>query len=155
MLKTGQTIHFSLTNNPGKEYDAKIFGISNTFEPETKAIAVHATVEGDKQGLIDGMSITALISLEQATVDALPTEAIVNYQGQDFIFIRSKSLSDLNSTDNNTIEFEKIPVRKGTTDIGYSEVTLLKDISDTTSIVVKGAFFLLAKMTNEGEAHSH
>ena len=86
-LKEGQTIHFTLTNNAGKEYDAKVYGISNTFEENTKAIAVHAQVEGDKTGLIDGMSITALVSLENATVDAVPTNAIVNSEGQDFIFV--------------------------------------------------------------------
>lgn len=57
-LKVAQTIHFTLTNNPGKEYDADVFAISNTFEQSTKAIAVHATVKGNRQGLIDGMSIT-------------------------------------------------------------------------------------------------
>ncbi|MBK6760489.1 MAG: hypothetical protein IPG73_07245 [Ignavibacteria bacterium] len=33
------------------------------------------------------MSITALVSLENATVDAVPTDAIVNHEGQDYIFI--------------------------------------------------------------------
>ena len=45
--------------------------MSNTFEQSTKAVAIHAMVKGNKQGLIDGMSITALVSLENATVDAL------------------------------------------------------------------------------------
>lgn len=86
-LKEGQTIHFTLTNNPGKEYDADVYAISNTFEQNTKAIAIHAKVKGNKQGLIDGMSITALVSLENATLDAVPTDAIVSHEGQDYIFI--------------------------------------------------------------------
>lgn len=86
-LKEGQTIHFTLTNNPGKEYDAKVYAISNTFEPNTKAVAVHAEVLGNKNGLIDGMTITALVSLDEATVAAVPNEAIVNFEGQDYIFI--------------------------------------------------------------------
>jgi len=155
-LRTGQTIHFTMTNNPGKEYDAKVFGISNTFEPETKAIAVHAAVEGDKQGLIDGMSITALVSLDHATVNALPVEAIVNHQGQDFIFIESTTTaSDTAHQKEGITTYRKIPVKRGTTDIGYSEITLLENIPDGTMIVVKGAFFLMAKMTNQGEAHQH
>lgn len=167
-LKEGQTIHFTLTNNPGKEYDAKIFGIGNTFESNTKAIAIHATVEGDKSGLIDGMSITALVSLEHATVDAVPTEAIVNYQGNDFIFItktdhkeephghdgHEHGHAETTHLPDSSVLFERIPVRKGTTDIGYSEVTLLKEIPEHTQIVTKGAFFILAKMTNSGE-HEH
>lgn len=156
-LRVGQTIHFTLTNYPGKEYDARIFGISNTFEPETKAIAVHAEVMGDKQGLIDGMSITALISLDQATVDALPADAFVSYQGQDFIFIKTDTSEapGMDAHHPDALVFKKIPVRRGTTDIGYSEVTLLEDVPDTASIVTQGAFFLMAKITNQGEAHEH
>ncbi|MCC6815321.1 MAG: efflux RND transporter periplasmic adaptor subunit [Saprospiraceae bacterium] len=189
-LKIGQTIHFTLTNNPGKEYDADVYAISNTFEPNTKAIAIHALVKGDKQGLIDGMSITALVSLENALLDAVPTNSIVSYQGQDFIFIESDKKSEdtlsnnkndskliaedhgHNHDDHNhdhphshepdsnllqveTITYEIIPIKKGTTDIGYSEITLLKEIPKGSKIVVNGAFFLLAKMTNQGEAHEH
>ena len=186
-LREGQTIHFTLTNNPGKEYDAIIFGISNTFESSTKAVAVHAMVKGDKQGLIDGMSITALVSLENATVDAVPSNAIVNHEGQDYIFIVSDANSETeHHAENETAEhnhdehghdhaekpetrdkegehsnkdsmttFERIPVRKGTTDVGYSEITLLKDIPADSKVVINGAFFILAKMNNKGEAHAH
>ena len=51
--------------------------------------------------------------------------------------------------------FEKIPVKKGTSDVGYTEITLLKEIPADAKIVTKGAFFILAKMTNQGEAHEH
>lgn len=176
-LKEGQTIHFTLTNNPGREYDAKVYAISNTFEQNTKAVTVHATVEGNKTGLIDGMNITALVSLENATVDAVPTEAIVNYQGQDFIFVvtdphaeaehHKKEDGDKHDEQGHhhahekavvpsqgTLTFERIPVRKGTTDVGYSEVTILSDIPADAKIATKGAFFILAKMTNSGE-HEH
>jgi RND family efflux transporter MFP subunit len=162
-LKVGQTIHFTLTNNPGKEYDADVYAISNTFEPNTKAVAVHAMVKGNKQGLIDGMSITALVSLENATVDAVPTNAIVNHEGQDYIFIvtdahkeeeHHSEKEEPEHTEEGTT-FEKIPVRKGTTDVGYSEITLIKDIPANSKVVVNGAFFILAKMNNNGEAHAH
>lgn len=179
-LKVGQTIHFTLTNNPGKEYDADVYAISNTFEQNTKAISVHAMVKGNKQGLIDGMSITALVSLENATVDAIPTNAIVNEEGLDYIFIvtdahkEEEHHNEAESTEHNhdldghqhqettapkqkeeETFFEKVPIRKGTTDIGYSEITLLKEIPANSKVVVNGAFFILAKMNNKGEAHEH
>lgn len=213
-LKEGQIIHFTLTNNPGKEYDAKIYAISNTFETNTKAVAVHAQVLGDKKGLIDGMSIGAVVSLTDATVNAVPTEAIVNFEGQDFIFIVSDEHSEeehhaegdghnhdehghehaeketaakeekahehkageahdhkegekeaghedeghdhgAEKANEGALTFERIPVAKGTTDVGYSEITLLKDIPANAKIVTKGAFFVLGKMTNQGEGHAH
>ncbi|MBL7973307.1 MAG: efflux RND transporter periplasmic adaptor subunit [Candidatus Kapabacteria bacterium] len=179
-LKVGQTIHFTLTNNPGQEYDANVYAISNTFEPNTKAVAVHAIVKGNKQGLIDGMSITALVSLENATVDAVPTNAIVSHEGEDYIFIVTDAHSEDEHHEENEMSahkhdehgykqgekeehehteegatFEKIPIRKGTTDVGYSEITLLKEIPTNSKVVVNGAFFILAKMNNKGEGHSH
>ena len=145
-LKNNQTIHFTVTNNPGKEYDAEIFSLGSSFEGESKAVTVHAMVKGDKTGLIDGMNITANISLDRATLPAIPSEAIVSFQGQDYIFI-------VDSTDdkNDKTFFIRVPVAKGTSDVGYSEITLLKDIAADARVVVKGAFFILAKQTNIGE----
>ena len=181
-LKIGQTIHFTLTNNPGKEYDAEVYSISNTFEQSTKAVAVHARVKGNKTGLIDGMAITALVSLENASVDAVPTTAIINHEGQDYIFIVTDAHSEEEHHEHNEADekahqhdeqghehkekeedrkqvkettFEKIPIRKGTTDVGYSEINLLKEIPANAKIVTNGAFFILAKMTNKGEGHEH
>lgn len=177
-LKNNQLIHFTLTNNPGKEYDAQIYSLGSSFEGESKAVTVHARVQGDKTGLIDGMNITAVISLQKSNVPAVPSEAIVTIQGQDFIFIvsdkhaeeeHSKGSKDsVNRTakdahdhketgkheEEKGITFEKVPVVKGTSDVGYTEITLLKEIPKNAKIVVKGAFFVVAKMTNSGE-HEH
>ncbi|MBK8496273.1 MAG: efflux RND transporter periplasmic adaptor subunit [Chitinophagaceae bacterium] len=147
-LKNKQTIHFTVTNNPGKEYDAEIFSLGSSFENESKAVSVHAMVKGDKTGLIDGMNITANISLDKATLPAIPTEAIVNFQGQDYIFI-----VDRVDTKTNTTHFRRIPVVKGTSDVGYSEITLLKEIPAGAKVVTKGSFFILAKQTNT-EGHN-
>lgn len=171
-LKNNQLIHFTLTNNPGKEYDAQIYSLGSSFEGESKAVTVHARVQGDKTGLIDGMTITAAISLEKATVPAVPSDAIVTISGQDFIFMLTDEHAEEEHTgdgkdsvkhdakeqhghqEEKGLTFEKIPVAKGTTDVGYTEITLLKEIPKNAKIVVKGAFFVLAKMTNSGE-HEH
>jgi RND family efflux transporter MFP subunit len=168
-LKNNQLIHFTLTNNPGKEYDAQIYSLGSSFEGESKAVTVHAKVQGEKTGLIDGMNITAVISLENQTLPAVPTEAIVNVAGQDYIFMVSEQhgeeeykmdsvkhdvKTEAGHKDEKGITFERIPVAKGTTDVGYTEITLLKEIPKDAKIVVKGAYFVLAKMTNSGE-HEH
>lgn len=145
-LKNNQTIHFTITNNPGKEYDAEIFSLGSSFENESKAVSVHAKVKGDKTGLIDGMNVTANISLDKATLPAVPSESIVSFQGQDYIFI----VDSVDTKNHNTL-FKRIPVAKGTSDIGYSEITLLKEIPANAKVVIKGAFFILAKQTNIGE----
>ncbi|MCJ8498779.1 efflux RND transporter periplasmic adaptor subunit [Chryseobacterium salipaludis] len=169
-VQPGQTIHFTLTTSPGKEYDAKITSIGTAFEGESKTVPVHAQVVGDRTGLIDGMSVTVVISLDNQTAASVPTDAIVNDKGQDFIFIRQNdknkgdrgNVPDSGEASNNKeseekeVRFEKIPVAKGVTDLGYTQITPLKPIPDNAKVVVKNAFFILAKMNNKGEeGHGH
>lgn len=143
-LKDNQTIHFTVTNNPGKEYDAQIYSLGSSFEGESKAITVHAMVKSVKTGLIDGMNVTAAVSLNKLTVPAVPNDAIVTVAGQDYIFVC------IEKTDK-AMKFEREAVSKGTSDVGYTEITLLKQIPKDAAIVVKGAFFVSAKMTNVEE----
>jgi membrane fusion protein, heavy metal efflux system len=142
-VNVGQTIHFTLTNCPGKEYDATVYSIGTAFEDQSKTISVHATVKGDKIGLIEGMNVTAIISIGTNLAAAVPDEAIVNYQGKDYIFMKTESKDG--------VSFKRIEVVKGTSDLGYSEIKPLEEIPATAQIAIKGTFFLLAKMTNAGE----
>jgi len=159
-VQPGQTIHFTLTNSPGKEYDAKITSIGTAFEGESKTVPVHAQVVGDRVALIDGMNVTAVISLDNQTAAAVPTEAIVNDKGQDFIFIMQnkddKEGDNKKTVEEKEISFEKIPVAKGVTDLGYTQITPLKPMPPNAKIVTKNAFFILAKLNNKGEeGHGH
>ena len=156
-LRANQVIHFTLTNNPGREYDAQVFSIGTAFVNESKTIPIHAIVKGDKTGLIEGMNITAVISIGEAVLPAVPTEAIVSFQGQDYIFVAKSNTSptrkdtDSSKTKDAELKFERVQVVKGTSDVGFTEVMLMKDLPPETQIVIKGAFFVLAKMTNTGE----
>ena len=176
-LQDNQVIHFTLTNNPGKEYDAKIFSIGTAFASETKTIPIHAVVLGDKTGLIEGMNITALISIGQTVVPAVPTDAIVNSEGKDYIFVETEapeehsgehkegedehkegeeghSEGEEEHEEKPSKYFERIPVVRGASDVGYTEITLLKEVRPNIPVVTKGAFFVLAKMSNTG-GHGH
>lgn len=171
-LNNNQLIHFTLTNDPGKEYDAQIYSLGSSFEGESKAVTVHAKVQGDKTGLIDGMNITAAISLKKMTVPAVPSDAVIAIAGQDYIFVQTDEHAEAEHKEEGKdsiaheksenhdhknekeITFEKIPVAKGTTDVGFTEITLLKEIPKNAKVVVKGAFFVSAKMTNSG-GHEH
>jgi RND family efflux transporter MFP subunit len=161
-IHKGQSIEFVLTNQPGKSYTAEVFSIGTTFESETKSIAVHCVVNGDKRGLIEGMSVTAKMNLSNAEVAALPSDAFVNEDGVDYVFIESENNEEEahqhkegETEHEEEMAFERIPVKKGVSEFGYTSVTLLADVPKETKFVTKGAFFLLAKMTNAGEAHAH
>lgn len=162
-IREGQIIHFTLTNNPGKEYDAKIFSIGTAFVDASKSVPVHAEVRGGKNGLIEGMNVTAVISIGNRTAPAIPTEAIVSNGGKDYIFIRTpketahgKEGGHDQEKDHHgkPVNFERVQVVKGATDLGYTEITPVTELPVNALVIVKGAFFVMAKMTNTG-GHGH
>ena len=172
LLKVGQTIHFTLTNNPTNEYDAVVYSIGTAFENDSKTIPVHCNVKGNKTGLIDGMNITGIVSLNNVTTPAVPTDAIVEADGKYYIFIITDKEPEEHHEEGdeghdhkeaekgkeaelkNTTNFEKIEVVKGVSNMGYTAVTFVNDIHKDAKIVTKGAFFINAKLSNTGE-HEH
>ncbi len=162
MLKVGQIIHFRITNNSGQDYNAKVYSIGAAFENDSKSIPVHATVQGNKTGLIDGMNITAIVSLNNVTTDAVPTDAIVSADGKEYIFVvtdkkaekepqEEENKSEEPKSKEPTTNFEKIEVAIGVSNMGYTAITLVKEVPANAKIVTKGAFFVNAKLTNKGE----
>ena len=53
-----------------------------------------------------------------------------------------------------TFNFEKVEVLKGVSDMGYTAVIFVHEIPKNAKIVVKGAFFVNAKLSNTG-GHDH
>ncbi|MCO5231443.1 MAG: efflux RND transporter periplasmic adaptor subunit [Chitinophagales bacterium] len=155
-IKVGQVIHFTLTNNPGKTYDAKVFSIGSTFENESKSIAVHSEVIGDKAKLIDGMNVIGLISLDNVLTPAVPNEAIVEAEGKYFIIVKMNDNEiPANEKEHGGTWFKRVEVSKGVSDLGYTAITPVIELSAQNDIVSKNAFFIYAKMTNSGGEHAH
>lgn len=164
-IKVGQVVHFYLTNNPEAEYDAKVYSIGSSFSNDNKTISVHCSVIGNKGGLIDGMNITGIVSLSNVTTPAVPNDAIVNTDGKYFIFVQTDKKAEEHheeeshkedeetehKEDTSNINFEKVEVLKGVSDMGYTAITFVKQIPVNAKIVVKGAFFVNAKLSNAGE----
>ena len=146
-IKVGQQVHFNPTNNTSGEYDAQVYNIAASFENESKSIIVHCHVEGDKQGLISGMNVTGVISLDKETAPAVPNDAIVEDSGKSYIFV-------VTHTDNKETTFEKIEVAKGASESGYTAIAPVKPITSEQTIATKGAFFINATLVNSGE-HEH
>lgn len=173
MVKIGQTVNFTLTNNPTTSYTAKVFNIGSSFENESKTVAIHCTVTGNKTGLIDGMNITAMISIGNALTAAVPNDAIAEADGKYYIFAKTDKKPQVHGKHEeegesaekhneakekkiaaNSMNFEKIEVSKGVSELGYTAITPVKEIPEGTKIVTKGTFFVNAKLSNSGE-HEH
>lgn len=176
-IAVGQTIDFILTNQGNKSIKGKIFGINKSFSNESKTVAVHAKINPDySKDLISGMYVAANISIANATVPALPKDAIVKNGDKYFIYIQQEHEdkttdkkpevhehkdSEEHSEEvagkeegHNEIHFKAIEVVPGTTDLGYTEVKFVSPIPANAKIVIKGAFYLLSAMKGGGE-HEH
>ncbi len=228
-VKVGQKIDLSLTNLPGKNYTAVVFAIGSAFESETKTIPVHAEITGDKEGLIDGMGVTARIDVGNANTTAVLTDAIVNMEGKDFVFIQSAGEeehghahdeepahkeeaghkhaegedhdhakeneaahakgedhghdhgevaegehnegdghdhgkekgdghTEVEGHDHDAppggMTFQRVEVKRGTTDGPYTAVTFLQPVQANAVVVTGGAYYLIAMM-NTSEGHQH
>lgn len=185
-IKAGQTVNFILTNNPAITYTARVFKIGSSFENESKTIAVHCTVTGNKKGLIDGMNITGMISAENVQTPAVPNDAIVEADGKFYIFVQTDKSAEKtaaaghddhghahdegeaahdhkNETEatahaqkqGKTLNFEKIEVVKGVSDMGYTAITPVSELPQNAKVVTKGAFFINATLSSGGHEHAH
>jgi RND family efflux transporter MFP subunit len=185
-VKEGQAVNFTLTSNESVQYSAVVTKVGNSFEDGSKAVKVRAEIQGSKSGLIDLMNVNAFVSKTATKVTCVQNSAIVNYQGNDFIFIFSESaqhdllhsghehedeheheseVGHAHDEEHNeepteepvagSLAFTKIPIKKGVSSGGYTQITPLTDLPGDARIVVNGAFYVLAALTNRGEAHSH
>lgn len=149
-VASGQTIHFTVINNPNKVYDARIFAVGTAFAKDTKAVPVHAHVINDKGGLVGGMSVAASIGLGHDVYPAVPDDAVVNNGGKDYIFVLSES-SERAVKGGQVTTFRRVQVVRGISDVGYTQIQPVISLPEGTKIAVRGSFFLMAKMTNTGE----
>ncbi|MBS7232124.1 efflux RND transporter periplasmic adaptor subunit [Flavobacterium psychroterrae] len=161
-ISVGQVIDFVLTNQSNKSIKGKIFGINKSFSNESKTVAVHAKIESaDAKGLIPGMYVSANINITNATVPALPKDAVVRNADKYFVFIEEEENAGHEEKKTGTeaahekeIHFKAIEVIPGTTDLGFTEVKFVNEITADAKIVTKGAFYLLSALKGGGE-HDH
>lgn len=153
-ISIGQVIDFVLTNQSNKSIKGKIFGINKSFSNESKTVAVHAKIEpADAKDLIPGMYVSANINIVNATVPALPKDAVVRNADKYFVFVEEEEHIN-EKTKEKEIHFKAIEVVPGTTDLGFTEVKFVEKINSNAKIVTEGAFYLLSAMKGGGE-HEH
>lgn len=145
-IKIGQKVRFTLANED-KERIATVYLIGREISDE-RTVNIN---EEDRQ-LLPGMYLKAFV--EAGTIDkpSLPEKAIVDYQGNKYIFIASPVTASNKQPTANTYQFEMLAVKAGTTESGYTEVILPEEFNrKNAQIVINGSYDLLAKMKNTAE----
>jgi membrane fusion protein, heavy metal efflux system len=146
-VASGQKIHFFI-NNETEQHDAVIYQTGKAINDD-KTYKVYATVESNCKNVIPGMYVNALIESSGTEVMSVPSEAIVNFDDKDyiFVFVREKEEGGKPFT-----EYRMIEVQKGITDGINTGITVPVDLNTQSAVVVvKGTYNLMSAKKNAGE----
>ncbi len=142
-LKIGQKVRFTLANET-QERLATVYLIGREINKD-RTVRIHCHLDKEDGELLPGMYLKAYVEAGAQKVTALPDPAIVTFEGNSYIFI------SMPTDEKGTAHFQMMPITKGVSELGYTEIVLPKEIDAETLIVIHGAFDILAKMKNSEE----
>jgi len=137
-LSIGQKLVAYTNSQPDKKHECEIILIGKNLSAE-RSTEVHSHFEDYDKSLVPGMYMNAEIEIKNTNVYALPEEAIVRFQNNQYIFLA---------------ETDKIysihEVKTGVLENGFIEIVSGESLVDKM-VVVKGAYNLLMTMKNKVE----
>jgi len=138
-LNIGQKLVAYTNNQPDKKYTCEILLISKDLSVDEHSAEVHCHFENYDKTLLPGMYMNADIMVKSGSVLTLPKEAIVNFEGNEYLFVVI-----------NKNKFQMIEVKTGNAENGFIEILDNEQFSKNT-IVTKGAYTLLMKLKNKAD----
>ncbi len=139
-LYIGQKLTAYTNNNPEKKYPCEILLIGKDLSIEGNT-EVHCHFELYDKTLIPGTYMNAEIEVKNIKAFALPTDAIVRFEGKQYVY-----------KINGNNQFDMVEVTVGESENGFAEIIFGSD-NDMSKIdfVTKGAYSLLMMMKNKAE----
>lgn len=139
-LKIGQQLTAYSNNEPQKKYACKILLIGKDFA-EDRSLLVHCHFENEKEtkGLIPGMFMNAEVETETGNVPSIAENAVVNYQGKDYVFVAKDAH-----------HFEMMEVQTGNTEKGFTAIKNAAALQNK-EVVTHGAYDILMSLKNKEE----
>ena len=144
-IEIGQTVKFSLSNDNTYDRTAEVFLIGKATG-ENRITPVHSHIsEEDEKGLLPGMYVKAWVETGTEQQNAVPSEAIVQYQGKDFVVLQTRETA-------NAYTFRLEQVKKGLEQEGYTAISFAEN-TDINNLkpVVKNAYSILSALRNSEE----
>lgn len=137
-VEVGQQIKFKIQDNDDKQYDANVYLINKSIDPEKRTVTVHGHLADEKNIALftPGMYVEAEIYTSSTFGMALPEEAVVNIEDKYYVLIKKNSTND-------SFELDKMEVQIGRTTEGHVEILNHADFAQDVEILVKGAFNLI------------
>lgn len=138
-LYIGQKLVAYTNNDPAKKHNGAILLIGRDLSPDGSA-DVHCHFEAYDKILVPGTYMNAEVQIKNTGTTAIPSTAIVQYEGRQFAFL-AKS----------TTTFEMVEVNTGETDGDYTALSIPgKRNWKNQRFVLDGAYYLLMMVKNKG-----
>jgi len=144
-VKLGQLVRFRVSNNPAREDLAKVYLINQKINDD-RTVRVHCHLENEEHGLLPQNFVKAVIETGANPVNALPDEAVVDFEGKSYVFVKDPK---------GERSFKMMEVTKGISENGFTEVKLAAGGGESPLFVLKGAYALLSKLKNSEEEEGH
>jgi cobalt-zinc-cadmium efflux system membrane fusion protein len=135
-LKVGNKVSFYTNNKVNQKYTARVIVITPNINEE-RTTEVHCHMQEGIKNLYPGTFANAEIELDNASVNALPENAVIKWENKPYVFVKLSNDS-----------FKLVPVETGLTTNGLIEI---KTDLGTQEIVTKNAYTLLMKLKNSSE----
>ncbi|WP_455429188.1 efflux RND transporter periplasmic adaptor subunit [Flavobacterium myungsuense] len=136
-LSIGQKLVAYTNNQPENKHKCEILLISKDLSANEHSADVHCHFENYDKALLPGMYMNADIELKGNNVLTLPQDAIVNFEGRDYVFVGI-----------NENQFRMTEVKIGNSENGFIEIKNPEYLQDS-KIVTKGAYTILMKLKNK------
>lgn len=137
-LSIGQKLFAYTNSQPEKKHECEIILIGKNLSTE-RSTEVHSHFEDYDKSLVPGMYMNAEIEIKNNNVYALPEEAIVRFQNNQYVFLaETETLYTIHE------------VKTGDSEKGFIEIVSGENLV-SKKIVVKGAYNLLMTMKNKVE----
>jgi cobalt-zinc-cadmium efflux system membrane fusion protein len=136
-ISIGQKVNFRLAHESNFR-KATVYLIGREISPE-RTVRVHCHLDKEDPNLLPGMFINAEIEVTSKDGNVVPSAAIVNYEGEDFVFMPAGDK-----------KYTAVPVVVGATAGDFTELQG-EGIDSTATIVTTGAFELIGMLKNKEE----
>ncbi|HMJ69391.1 MAG TPA: efflux RND transporter periplasmic adaptor subunit [Cyclobacteriaceae bacterium] len=138
-LKVGQKVRFVLANETSARM-ATVHLVGREIN-EHRTVQVHCHLDDEDANLLPGMFLSADVETGTEQADVLPSKAVVEYEGQKYVFAARSETTSGNQV------FEMIAATTGVEQNGFVEVNF-PGMTEDVMIVVDGAFDLLGSVKN-------
>jgi cobalt-zinc-cadmium efflux system membrane fusion protein len=138
-LAIGQKLVAYTNNQPENKHKCEILLISKDLSQDEHSADVHCHFENYDKTLLPGMYMNAEIEVKSNDAITLPKEAVVNFEGKEYIFVVV-----------NKNQFQMTEVKTGNSENGFIEILDNEQLTKN-AIVTRGAYTLLMKLKNKAD----